>query len=134
MTANQQPLSERRTRNSPRTTALALLADLLAVLVFVSIGRRNHAEGVTATGVVATAWPFVAGTAAGWAASRAWRAPTSVLATGVPVWVATIAVGMVLRRVTGEGTPVSFVIVASTFLGTFLLGWRLVAGWLRRRV
>ena len=122
-----------RARSSSRTTALAFVADLLVVLVFVAIGRRNHAEGVTAAGVVATAWPFAAGTTVGWAAARAWRAPTSALASGVPVWVTTIAVGMVLRRVSGEGTPISFVIVASVFLGTFLVGWRAVAGWLRRR-
>lgn len=122
-----------RATSTPRTTTLAALADLLVVLVFVVIGRRSHAEGSAVTGVVATAWPFAAGTAAGWVASRAWRAPTSVLATGVPVWVATVAVGMVLRQVTGEGTPVSFVVVASVFLGTFLVGWRAVAGWLGAR-
>lgn len=130
MITTQQPP---RARGGLRTTALALVADLLVVLVFVTIGRRSHAEGVSAVGVMATAWPFAAGTAAGWAGFRAWRAPTSALATGVPVWVATVAVGMVLRRLSGEGTPVSFAIVASVFLGTFLVGWRAVAGWLRQR-
>lgn len=130
MITTQQPP---RARGGLRTTALALVADLLVVLVFVTIGRRSHAEGVSAVGVMATAWPFASGTAAGWAASRGWRAPTSALATGVPVWVATVAVGMVLRQVSGEGTPVSFGIVASVFLGTFLVGWRAVAGWLRQR-
>ena len=112
---------------SRRHAVRALAVDLLAVVVFASIGRRSHAEGLTAGGVVATAWPFAAGTLVGWAAVRGWRAPTSVVATGVPVWLATVAVGMVLRRVTGAGTAVSFVIVATVVLAVLLLGWRAVA-------
>ena len=102
----------------------ALAADLLAVLVFAAIGRRSHAEGLTAVGVAVTAWPFATGTLIGWAACRGWRAPTSVLTTGVPVWLATVAVGMLLRRVTGEGTAASFVVVTTVVLAVLLLGWR----------
>ncbi len=112
---------------SRRSVLLALGADLLAVVVFATVGRRSHTEGVTVTGVVSTAWPFAVGTAAGWAASRGWRAPTSVVATGVPVWVATVAGGMLLRRATGEGTAVSFVVVATVVLGLLVLGWRAAA-------
>ena len=43
----------------------ALIADLLAVVVFVLLGRRSHDEGSALAGTVATAWPFVAGAAAG---------------------------------------------------------------------
>ncbi len=111
----------------------ALGLDLLAVLVFAAIGRRSHAEGLTAGGVVVTAWPFAAGTLIGWAASRGWRAPTSVLATGVPVWVATVVVGMVLRRITGAGTAVSFVVVATIVLGVLVNGWRAAARHRARR-
>ncbi len=34
---------------------------------------------------------------------------------------------MLLRRVLGEGTALSFVIVATSVLTVLLLGWRLVA-------
>ena len=117
-----------------RRAVRALAVDLLAVVVFAAIGRRSHAEGLTAGGVVVTAWPFAAGTLAGWAACRGWRAPTSVLATGVPVWVATVTVGMLLRRATGAGTAVSFVVVATVVLAALVLGWRAVAArrWGRR--
>ncbi len=114
-----------------RTAARALLLDLLMVVVFATIGRRSHAEGLTVGGVAATAWPFAVGTAAGWAASGGWRAPTSVTATGVPVWAATVAGGVLLRRATGQGAPVSFVVVTTVVLGAFLIGWRAVAA--RRR-
>ena len=113
-----------------RTATLALLVDVLLVVVFATIGRRNHAEGLAAAGIAATAWPFALGTAAGWVASRGWRAPTSVVATGVPVWAASVVGGMLLRRLTGEGTAVSFVVVATVVLGALLLGWR--AAWNRR--
>ena len=60
-----------------RNSALAALADIVGVLVFCAIGRRSHAEGLTLTGVAETAWPFLAGTAAGWLLSRGWRRPTA---------------------------------------------------------
>jgi hypothetical protein len=36
----------------------------------------------------------------------------------------TVLVGMVLRHLTGRGTPVSFVAVATGFLGGAMVGWR----------
>ncbi|WP_369688382.1 DUF3054 family protein [Actinomadura macra] len=47
---------------------------------------------------------------------------------GVGVWLVTVAVGMVLRVVSGQGTAFAFVVVALAFLALVLLGWRLVAG------
>ena len=114
-----------------RTVVRSLLLDLAAVVVFATIGRRSHAEGITAAGVASTAWPFAAGTAAGWVASRGWRAPTSVRSTGLPVWASAVVAGMLLRRATGEGTAASFIVVASVVLGAFLMGWRALAS--RRR-
>jgi hypothetical protein len=45
---------------------------------------------------------------------------------GIGAWLGTVAVGMVLRVVSGQGTAFAFVLVALGFLGLFLLGWRLV--------
>jgi hypothetical protein len=55
------------------------------------------------------------------------RWPAAVWPAGVIVWVCTVAVGMVLRVVSGQGTAVAFVVVALVFLGLFLLGWRAAA-------
>ncbi len=41
-------------------------------------------------------------------------------------WLATVAVGMTLRVIAGQGTAVAFIAVALGFLGLFLLGWRLL--------
>jgi hypothetical protein len=116
----------------PSAVSSALL-DVCGVLVFVAIGRASHAEGDALSGLARTAWPFLTGLAVGWLVVRAWRRPGRLAPTGVGVWLATVAVGMLLRVVSGQGTAFSFVIVALCFLGLFLLGWRAVALLVARR-
>ena len=48
---------------------------------------------------------------------------------GIPVWLCTLVVGMLLRAATGQGTAPSFVLVAATVLALFLIGSR----WLLNR-
>jgi hypothetical protein len=105
---------------------------VVCVLVFVVIGRANHGHGEAVGGVASTAWPFLAGLAVGWLAALAWRHPVRLWPAGVGAWLGTVAVGMVLRVVAGQGTAVSFIIVALCFLGLFLLGWRLLARFFSR--
>ncbi len=50
------------TRNATRSAPLALVADIVCVVVFCTIGRRSHAEGLTLGGIAETAWPFLSGT------------------------------------------------------------------------
>lgn len=110
-----------------------LAADVVGVLVFCAVGRRSHAEGLSVTGVASTAWPFLTGTAIGWLASRGWRRPTAVAPTGVIVWICTVAVGMLLRKVSSAGVAASFVVVASSVTAILLLGWRASLGLALRR-
>ena len=105
----------------------AAVLDVLAVLAFVVVGRRTHADEVALAGVAGTGWPFLIALAAGWLLTRAWRAPTAVLRTGVPVWLVSVVLGMVLRGAAGDGTATAFVVVATLVLGALLLGWRVVA-------
>ncbi|WP_063040923.1 DUF3054 domain-containing protein [Nocardia grenadensis] len=111
---------------------VAIGVDFLLVVLFCAIGRRSHDEAVL-TGLLHTAWPFVAGLAAGWVVavlvergrtgtepldgSRLWPA-------GVVIWLCTLVIGMLLRMVAGQGTAVSFIVVAALVLAFFLLGWR----------
>jgi hypothetical protein len=113
--------------------AIAFVVDAVVVLVFAAVGRRSHAEPGAVTGVLETAWPFLTGLALGWAgfAAAHRRAPLAV-ADAVGLWVPTVAIGMLLRQLTGKGTALSFVIVATVFLGMGLLGWRAVAQHFRR--
>lgn len=102
--------------------------DVVLVLVFVLIGRSSHAEGITPAGVLGTAWPFLVGLAAGWALTRTWRRPFA-LAPGLTVWAATVAVGLLLRALSGGGVQPGFVVVTAVVLAVFLLGWRAVVSW-----
>jgi len=113
-----------------------LAADLVAVAVFVALGRASHHEGGVVLGFLGTRWPFAVGAVVGSGATvlvarRGDRPlPASSLRAGGIVLAATVVVGMTLRRLcTDGGTPVSFLLVATTFLAVLLLGRRLVAGW-----
>jgi hypothetical protein len=107
-----------------RQLSAALLADAACVLVFCTIGRASHEEGLTVPGVAQTAWPFVVGAAVGWLVSRGWRRPLAIIPTGFTVWLCTVAVGMVLRKATSGGVALTFVLVASLVTAGLLLGWR----------
>jgi hypothetical protein len=113
--------------------AAAVLADVVCVLVFCTIGRRSHAEGITVAGLAETGWPFLAGTAVGWLAARGWRRPATLAPTGLVIWLSTVAIGMLLRKATSQGTAVSFVVVASLVTAILLLGWRAAVSALARR-
>jgi hypothetical protein len=119
-------------RQAP-ATPVWLVADVLAVVLFAAVGRRSHTEGLTAAGVLGTAWPFLTGVAVGWLLTRAWKRPTAVTPVGVGAWLAALLVGMLLRRVTGAGTAWPFVVVATVVLAALTLGWRVVAHLVRRR-
>ncbi|MDN4644067.1 DUF3054 domain-containing protein [Arthrobacter sp. PsM3] len=116
-----------------RTTVFALCADAALILVFAAIGRDAHQRGDVITGVLATAWPFLAGAALSWLVLRLWRSPLSLWPAGVSVWLGAVTGGMLLRAVTGQTVVLPFVIVALLSLGLFLLGYRLLAAVLRRR-
>lgn len=107
----------------------AVLGDVCAVVVFVGIGRSAHHHLVSPSGMASTSWPFLAGLALGWvalAAGRARGAKLPLLPAGVVAWLATVAVGMASRVVSGQGTAFAFVLVALAFLGAAMLGWRAV--------
>jgi peptidoglycan/LPS O-acetylase OafA/YrhL len=109
-------------RTRPAVTALA--TDVVCVIVFCTIGRRSHAEGLTVSGIAETAWPFLVGTAAGWLLSRGWRRSAALVPTGVTVWLCTVVAGMLLRKLTSAGTATSFIVVASLSTALLILGWR----------
>ncbi len=108
-------------------TLTALAVDVVCVVVFCTIGRRSHAEGLSVSGIAETAWPFLTGTGVGWLLARGWQRPTSLAPTGIVVWVSTVVVGMLLRKATSQGTAVSFIVVASLTTAVLLLGWRALA-------
>src|SRR5450756_1557513 len=115
-----------------RSARVAVVLDVCCVLVFVIIGRESHTKGETLAGIASTSWPFLCGLAVGWADARAWRRPLTIRGAGLMVWLSTVALGMILRVISGQGTAIAFIAVALVFLGLFLLCWRLIWGLLRR--
>ncbi|GAB3805697.1 hypothetical protein GCM10028798_28010 [Humibacter antri] len=120
------PVAETRSRTRGVPVWTAVVFDIVLVLVFVLIGRGSHGENVLA-GAFATFWPFLVGLLVGWIACLAWRRPAALWPTGVVVWAATLALGMLLRVVSGQGVAVPFIIVAGVVLALFLIGWRAIA-------
>ena len=116
-----------------RWVLLSVVLDAVLVVLFTVIGRVSHGEGLGFGGVVQTAWPFLTGTLLAWLAFGAWRRPLALVRTGIPVWLLTVIVGMLLRVVSNQGIAVSFVIVATIVLGVFLLGWRAIVSPIARR-
>jgi hypothetical protein len=110
-----------------KTALVAFVIDVALVLVFVLIGRRSHSEADSIAGTFATLWPFLIGLVLGWLVTFAWRRPLAILWPGIPIWLMTVAVGMLLREATGQGVQVSFIIVATIVLGVFVVGWRLLS-------
>ena len=113
-----------------RTAAIAFGADALLVLVFVLIGRATHENPLL--GALVTDWPFLVGLVVGWLVSRGWKAPLALLRTAVPVWICTVALGMLLRALSLQGIQLSFVAVTAVVLAVFLVGWRALALLVRR--
>jgi hypothetical protein len=105
-----------------RKTSIGL--DFIVILIFVAIGRSVHDHGVKISGLASTTWPFLTGAIVGWtllvSKGRALTSPRS----GFVVVLSTVAIGMVLRVVAGQGTAVAFIVVAIVFLGAMMLGWR----------
>lgn len=108
--------------------ALGLVLDAALIGVFAAIGRRSHGESGALLGVATTAWPFLAGVAAGWLVVLVAfsRVPLQVR-DGITVWVCAVAIGMALRGLTHADTSLSFIVVATVILGVMLLGWRAVS-------
>lgn len=103
-----------------------ILIDILVVVLFVGIGRSNHHHGVSFSGMVSTTWPFAAGLAIGWLIVLVRRQSGVSLGAGAEVWLATVAFGMILRVIGGQGTAFAFITVALAFLGALMLGLRFV--------
>lgn len=126
MTASRMPI------------ALIIVIDVILVAVFCVIGRLSHAEGVFSNipGLLGTTWPFLVAVLAAHAVMLIRRTPADRMLPGVVIWAVTVVVGLVLRALSGQGTAIAFMIVATLTLALFLIGWRAVVAltrWMRRR-
>lgn len=113
---------------------LVVAIDVILVAVFCVIGRLSHAEGVLSDipGLLGTIWPFLVALLAAHAVMLIRRTPADRMLPGVVIWAVTVVVGLVLRALSGQGTAIAFMIVATLTLALFLVGWRAVVALVRR--
>lgn len=109
-----------------RIRALAVAADVVAVVVFAAIGRASHAEPGDVVGLLVTAAPFVVGTAAAWASPLVRARPAGPRA-GAVVVAATSVLGLLLRAAVIGRLPWPFALVTVVSLAVLMLGWRCLA-------
>ena len=121
------------TRLSRRAVITTAIVDVVAVVVFVAIGRRNHDEGTALSGVLGVAAPFLIALGISWIGLRTWREPFN-RASFIATWIITVFVGLLLRRVVFDrGIATAFIIVATITLGVLLGLGRLLSQRLVRR-
>jgi hypothetical protein len=109
--------------SSRRVLALALAADLVAVVVFAAVGRMTHARPDDLLGLAGTAAPFAIGVVVAWVTPVV-RAQPLGLRAGLVAWAGAAVLGLALRAAFTGQLPVSFAVVATLSLGVLLLGWR----------
>lgn len=106
-----------------RIPALAIVADVVAVVVFAAIGRMSHAEPDDLLGLLVTAAPFLVGVVAMWATPFVRAHPVGARAA-LTVWAGTVVIGLLLRAGFTWSLPPSLVAVTAVSLAVLLLGWR----------
>ncbi|MGO1537758.1 MAG: DUF3054 domain-containing protein [Leucobacter sp.] len=126
-------MSTASARPTPSASAIsvAFVLDTVLILLFAVVGRSSHELELTPLGLLETAWPFLTGLAIAWMTLVVWKAPFSILRSGIPLWAGTLAIGMLLRLITGAGTALPFVFVATCTLCLLLVGWRVIAAAMR---
>ena len=112
----------------------AFVLDVIAILLFVAIGRHSHNHVLTWKGMVSTAWPFMVGLIAGWVFVKTSNRVALSRGSGTTIVLFTVVVGMILRVIAGQGTALTFILVALVFLSLFLVGWRWMYSKLERGV
>ncbi|WP_219417884.1 DUF3054 domain-containing protein [Pseudonocardia nigra] len=109
--------------SSRRIPVLALVADVVAVVVFAAIGRMNHSASDDLLGLAGTAAPFLVGLVAAWATPVV-RAQPAGLKAGSVVLAGTVVIGLAVRAGFTGRLPLSFALVTAVALAVLLLGWR----------
>lgn len=126
-----------RSRVDPGASTLALaLGDVIAILVFASLGAAHHGDAplVNPSHVGWIAAPFLLGWAGvalvgGLYTRAATSTPRRAISWSVPAWIAATLIGQGLRATSlfPGGTALTFVLVTVFAGGSLIVGWRLLA-------
>lgn len=114
-----------------RRVALLVGGDAAALLLFASIGRVSHGEGLSLFGALGTAWPFMVGFYGaaylldGYGKAAQGGNVASAAAAAAKPWALGIPAGLLVRSAArGYFPDPSFIAVSMAATGVFLVGWR----------
>jgi hypothetical protein len=118
---------------SPVPSRIAVAADAVAILIFVTIGLLSHHGGISATGYARDALPFLGGWFAAATLLRTYSRPglwclAATWAVGVPV--AVLVRALILGR-SLNGKEAAFLLVSLITIGLLVPAMRLCARALR---
>ncbi|WP_246846933.1 DUF3054 domain-containing protein [Corynebacterium sp. sy039] len=116
--------------------------DYAAIAVFAILARIAHG-GLNVLEILFTFFTFAMGTSLAWAnqirrlaspESRAKAPHSSSVRFGIQVWLATVIGGLFIWSLINDNAIPhwSFVLVASFFSGLFIIGWRVIYGFIKR--
>jgi hypothetical protein len=118
-------------QTSRRWVAPAL--DLLAIVVFIAVGRDRHEVSWNLEWFFTVWWPLTVGWAVGSVVTRLyWQAERTWLRLAGTIVIA-VLLGGLLRTFTGRVAFSIFTVVALAFLTLVTFGWRLIALAVTRR-
>lgn len=125
----------------PWRTAILVVGDALSFLVFASAGRGQHAEALSFSQVLLTAWPFALGwfLVAPWMGAYRERLTTgafSMLKRTELAWIAAYPVVLLSRFAFSPDhqIPLTFAIIILVANALFLGAWRTAFAWLSAKI
>ncbi|MEG2424078.1 DUF3054 domain-containing protein [Glutamicibacter sp.] len=121
-------------KDSIRKWPLWMAVDVVLIVLFALLGRREHEHGLSIGGILMTALPFLVAYVVVTLLSKPWTTINKLFPVGVLVWVVTVAAGLALRVGMDSTAALPFIIVATLVLGAFLMGRRLVTSMVAKRL
>ncbi|MCS3491847.1 hypothetical protein M2368_000819 [Arthrobacter sp. JUb119] len=121
-------------KDSIRKWPLWMAVDIVLIVLFALLGRREHEHGLSIGGILMTALPFLVAYVVVTLLSKPWTTINKLFPVGVLVWVVTVAAGLALRVAMDSTAALPFIIVATLVLGAFLMGRRLVTSMVAKRL
>jgi hypothetical protein len=112
----------------------AVASDVLALLVFVTVGLLNHRGGLSATGYARDALPIVGCWLVAAGGFDLYRRPRRAALLGT--WAVGVTAGVAIRTLTlwhAERDDAVFLAVALAFTLLFVVAYRLIAAFAHRR-
>lgn len=113
-----------------------IIGDIVAILLFATLGRAEHQTGLAPADVVGTALPFLISWFAlaiplGALRADAVQSPGRAAAKAATTWACAWPLGLLLRSlILSRGIPLTFALVVFAVNALLLIGWRtLYASW-----